>query len=146
MRAVAVLLATLSAVAALAAPDPLVPGREAYVTTTPAYTYILDRGPVLTEEGEVDQEYINLIAQGPPSLLESGDLTPGHPYFGPVCDLPAIRAGEQVPLEEFLQRYADRRVAIAQYTDAARADVCDRELAYIVMMPPVCEHEDRTGF
>ena len=146
MRAVAVLLATLSAVAALAAPDPLVPVSEAYVTTTPAYTYILDRGPVLTEEGEVDQEYINLIAQGPPSLLESGDLTPGHPYFGPVCDLPAIRAGEQVPLEEFLQRYADRRVAIAQYTDAARAAGCDRVIAYICMMTTGGDPEERTGF
>jgi len=54
MRLQAILLTVLVAVGALAAPNPLVPVRDEYVATTPAYTYILDLGPVLTGEGEVE--------------------------------------------------------------------------------------------
>ena len=146
MRATAILLAALIAAGALAAPDPLVPVNDEYVTTSPAYTYILDRGPVLTEEYAVDREYIDLIAQGPPSLLESGNLTPGHPYFGPVCDLAAIRRGEEVPLEEFVRRYAAKRAGIEQYTQAAREAGCDRVIAYICMMTTGGDPEKRLGF
>lgn len=146
MRATVILVAALVALGALAAPDPLVPVSDEYVTTSPAYTYILDRGPVLTEEGEVDQAYIDLLAAGPPSLLENGDITPGHPYFGPVCDLAAIRAGEEVPVEEFVRRYAAKRAGIERYCDAAREAGCDRVIAYICMMTTGGDPEARTGF
>ncbi len=146
MRATIVLLAVTMAVSALAAPDSLVPVTGEYTTTSPAYTYILDRGPVLTDEGAVDQAYIDLLAGGPPKLLESGSITPGHPYFGPVCDLTALRAGEEVPVEEFVRRYGQRREAIAQYVQDARAAGCDRVIAYICMMTTGGDPEARTGF
>jgi len=136
----ALLLAALTAGTAFAAPDPLVPVSGEYVTTTPAYTYILDRGDVFREE------YLGLIAAGPPSLLESGDLTPGHPYFGPVCDLDALRAGEDVPVEEFVRRYAEKRAAIPEYVASMKAAGVDRVLAYICMMTTGGDPETRTGF
>ncbi len=146
MRVTAALLAALIAVSACAAPNPLVPVSDEYVTTSPAYTYILDRGPVLTDEGEVDREYVDLLAQGPPSLLENGNLTPGHPYFGPVCDLGALRAGEEVPVDEFVRRYAQRREAMPRYIEAAKAAGVDRVIAYICMMTTGGDPEKRTGF
>ncbi len=146
MRATAVLLATLVSVGAFAAPDPLVPVSDDYVTTNPAYTYILDRGSVLTADHEVDQEYVELLAQGPPSLLENGQITPGHSYFGPVCDLSALRAGEEVPLEEHVRRYAARREAMPAYIEAAKGAGVDRVIAYICMMTTGGDPQERTGF
>lgn len=136
----ALLLAALSAEVAFTAPDPLVPVTGEYVATTPAYTYVLDRVDVFAE-GYVDQ-----IAAGPPSLLENGDLTPGHPYFGPVCDLQALRAGQDVSLEEFVRRYAERRAAIPEYIARVKAAGVDRVLAYICMMTTGGDPEKRTGF
>ena len=74
MRVAAALLAAMLAACASAAPDSLVPVTGEYTPTSPAYTYILDRGPVLTDQGAVDQASIDLLADGPPKLLESGNI------------------------------------------------------------------------
>lgn len=136
----AALLAAGMASSVRAAPECLVPTGE-YLPTQVPYTYILDRSNVF------EPDYLERLRVGPPYLLENGDLTAGHPYFGPMCDLGALRAGKPEPsAEEFVARYRQKRAATPDYVKKAHAVGVKLVTAYVCMMTTGGDHEKRTGF
>ncbi len=125
---------------AWAAPECLVPTGQ-YLPTQVPYTYILDRSDVHREG------YLDGFKVGPPHLLENGNMTPGHPYFGPMCDLAALRAGEPEPsVAEFVQQYRENRERNAEYIKQAKATGVKLVTAYICMMTTGGDPQKRTGF
>ncbi len=133
-------LMLMATAAAWAAPECMVPTGE-YVPTQLAYTDILDRGDHRNEG------YAEALADGPPWLLENGDITPGHPYFGPMCDLAAIRAEKPGPtVDEFVQKYRDQAAWTRQHVIDAKAAGVGLVTAYICMMTVGGDPEARSGF
>ncbi len=140
LRAIAAIVAILAASAVHAAPACMVPTGE-YVPTQLAYTDILDRSDYLNEG------YAEALADGPPWLLENGNITPGHPYFGPMCDLAALRAGKPGPtVEEFVQQYRDNAEWTRQHVIDAKAAGVGLATAYICMMTTGGDPATRSGF
>ena len=136
----ALLSALLAMGAAAAAPVSPLPTGD-YLPSQVPYTYILDRTNVLAPE------YPGLLKEGPPVLHEGGDLTAGHPYFGPMCDLAALRAGRPEPdAAEWVARYRARRAAIQGFVKRAHAAGVQQAIAYVCMMTTGGDPRKRTGF
>ena len=123
-----------------AAPRCMVPTGE-YLPTQPPYTYVLDRRSPYTPD------YFDRYRTGSPTLIETGMLTPGHPYFGPMCDLPALRAGRpEKTTEECVRQYRENRARAPEAIRLARAAGAKWVITYICMMTTGGDPEKRTGF
>jgi len=123
-----------------AAPECLVPTGPYQPTQVP-YTYVLDRRSPFSDA------FVERYRDGMPYLVEAGQLTPGHPYFGPLCDPGALRRGVPEPsLEEFLRRYRENRAKAPDAVAAVRAGGAGQVLTYICMMTTGGDPVKRTGF
>lgn len=123
-----------------AAPECMVPTGPYQPTQVP-YTYVLDRRDPFAAD------FLERYRAGMPCMIETGQLTPGHPYFGPVCDPGALRRGVPEPsLEEFLRRYRERRAQAPAAVAAVRAGGAGQVLTYICMMTTGGDPQKRTGF
>jgi hypothetical protein len=133
-------LMLIATVAVWAAPECMVPTGE-YIPTQLPYTQILDRGDY-SKDG-----YIEALAEGPPWMLENGAIEAGHPYFGPMCDLAAIKAGEPEPtVEEFVQQYRERGEWTRDYVARAKSAGVTLVTAYICMITVGGDPVARSGF
>ena len=138
--AAALLLVFAGAAAVSAAPECMVPTGE-YLPTQVPYTHILDRSDVFAED------YLDQLKVGPPYLLENGMIQPTHQYFGPMCDLDALRRGEPGPsVQEFVQQYREKAEATREYVKQAKARGVQLVTAYICMNTIGGDPEKRTGF
>lgn len=136
----AAMIALVVAVPVLAAPTCMLPTGE-YVPSQAPYTYFLDR------RNPYDAAYADRYGGHLPALLETGMLTPGHPYFGPVCDLTAIRAGRPEPtVEEFIARYRENRTRAPEVIRQLHEAGAERVITYICMMTTGGDPEKRLGF
>jgi len=125
---------------AAAAPECMVPTGP-YAPTRPPYTYALDR------RSPYGADYFEAYRQGCPRLLETGILTPGHPYFGPMCDLAALREGRPEPsVQEFVEKYRRNRSCAPEAIREARAAGARWVITYICMMTTGGDPAKRTGF
>ena len=134
------LLATVLAGPLAAAPDCMV-STGAYHPTRVPYTYVLDR------RNPYGDDYLDRYQVGMPGVIETGMLTPGHPYFGPVCDLAALRAGRAEPsIEESVRKYRKNAERAEKFVRKARASGARHVLTYICMNTTGGDPEKRTGF
>lgn len=123
-----------------AAPRCPVPTGEYHPTQLP-FTYVLDR------RNPFDKSFLESYREGMPFLVEAGQLTPGHPYFGPVCDLGALRRGvPEPPVGEFVNRYRANRSRIPAAVAGLRAAGAGQVITYICMMTTGGDPAKRTGF
>ncbi len=123
-----------------AAPDNMLSTFD-YVPTQVPFTHILDYGGVLGSE-----EYVAALQQGPPYLITHHELTITHPYFGPMCDLGRIRAGEpEISGEEAAEKYRQNRERVEAYIAAAHDAGVKVVTSYICLMTTGGEPDRRLG-
>ncbi|MEA3400418.1 MAG: hypothetical protein U9R79_04160 [Armatimonadota bacterium] len=140
MRRLSAIMALLACTAgAWAAPEDMVPRWE-YVPTQVPFTHILDYGDIFSPE------YLAGLEEGPPHLITHHELTVSHPYFGPMCDLGAIRAGEEeASAEEAVAAYRAHREQVKAYIEAAHARGVEVVTSYICMMTTGGHPDRRLG-
>lgn len=140
MRRTLALLATMACAAAWSAPENLVPTWE-YVPTQAPYTHILDYGTDIFSD-----EYLASLEVGPPHLITHHQLTISHPYFGPMCDLGRIKAGEpEMSAEEAVEAYRQHRAEVEDYIERAHAAGVQVVTSYICLMTTGGEPDRRLG-
>ncbi|MGD9495525.1 MAG: hypothetical protein AB7Y46_04345 [Armatimonadota bacterium] len=140
MRPACAFVAILTSAAAWAAPDSLVPTWE-YVPTQVPYTHILDYGTDIFGD-----EYLASLEVGPPHLITHHQLTISHPYFGPMCDLARIRAGEpEMSAAEAVEAYRRHREEVANYIERAHELGVEVVTSYVCLMTTGGEPDRRLG-
>lgn len=140
MKRIAVIVSLVIPTVTWAAPENLVP-TWAYVPTQVPYTHILDYSADIFSD-----EYLAALADGPPHLITHHQLTIAHPYFGPMCDLAKIRAGEpEMSAEEAVEAYREQRARVAEYIRRAHEAGVQVVTSYICLMSTGGEPDRRLG-
>jgi len=139
MTAVTAALTLAVCAAAWAAPECLVPRWE-YVPTQAPFTHILDYGDISGDD------YVASLEHGPPHMITHHKLTVSHPYFGPMCDLNRIRAGEpEMSAAEAVEQYRQNREQVEDYIRRAHAVGVQVVTSYVCMMTTGGEPDRRLG-
>ncbi len=140
MRQTLTFAALLMCAAAWSAPENLVPTWD-YVPTQVPYTHILDYGTDIFTD-----DYLASLEVGPPYLITHHQLTVSHPYFGPMCDLTRIRAGEpEMSAAEAVEEYRRHREQVAEYIRRAHDIGVQVVTSYVCMMTTGGEPDRRLG-
>lgn len=141
MKRIAIFAALVLPAATWAAPETLVPTWE-YVPTQVPYTHILDYGADILD----NEEYLASLQEGPPHLITHHQLTITHPYFGPMCDLEKIRAGEpEMTAEEAVAAYREHRAQVEEFIRREHEAGVKVVTSYICLMSTGGEPDRRLG-